>query len=248
MVPYPLFNSGVSIATNPWAKYRYDSLQLRLSKRFAGDRSRSGALTVVFGYTFSKNFQDANFLNVYDEKPVHELVAYDKPQNLSLSGVWDMPFGKGRHFLPQANRLVNAVAGGWSVHYVYTYRSGNPVAGIDAVNYCGTLLVDNQNRDQWFNNNSSCYKNRPNYTLRNVPDRYAWLRQMDMTNVNLAGSKTFSVTERWKFSLRAEAFNLFNHPIYGAPSTSITSATFGQLPTDQQNFPRIIQISAKILF
>jgi hypothetical protein len=248
MTPYPLFNSGVSIATNPWAKYRYDSLQLRATRRFTGDRNRGGALTVVFGYTFSKNFQDANFLNAYDAKPVHELVAYDKPQNLSLSGVWDLPFGKGRHFLPQPNRVVGAVVGGWSMHYVYTYRSGNPVAGIDAMNYCGTLLMDDQRKDQWFNNNSSCYKNRPNYTLRNVPDRYAWLRQMDMTNVNLAGSKTFSVTERFKFSLRGEAFNLLNHPFYGAPATSITSATFGQLPKDQQNFPRIIQISAKILF
>jgi len=55
-------------------------------------------------------------------------------------------------------------------------------------------------------------------------------------------------TERFKFSFRAEAFNLLNHPLYGAPSTSITSATFGQLPNDQQNFRRIIQVSARILF
>ncbi len=248
MVPYPLFNSSIGIASNPWAKYRYDSLQLRLQKRFTGDRNRGGALTVVFAYTFSKNFQDANFLNVYDAAPVHQLVPHDKPQNLSLSGVWDLPFGKGRHYLPGASRLLNAAVGGWSMHYVFTYRSGNPVGGIDAVNYCGTLLVENQTSDRWFNNDASCYKNRPNYTLRNVPDRYPWLRQMDLTNVNLAMSKTFPIVERFKFSLRAEAFNLMNHPLYGAPATSITSATFGQLPKDQQNFPRIVQISAKILF
>jgi hypothetical protein len=248
MTPYPLFNSGVSIASNPWASYRYDSLQLKAVKRFTGDRNKSGALTVVFGYGFSKNFQDANFLNVYDTKPVHELVPYDKPQNVTLSGVWDLPFGKGRHFLAQANRLTGAVLGGWSMHYVYTYRSGNPVAGIDAVNSCGSLLVDNQTNDHWFNNDPNCYKSRPNYTLRTVPDRYGWLRQMDNTNVNLAAAKTFSVTERWKFSFRAEAFNLLNHPLYGAPTTTFTSATFGQLPKDQQNFPRIIQVSARIIY
>ena len=33
-------------------------------KRFTGDRNKSGALTVVFGYSFSKNFQDANFLTL----------------------------------------------------------------------------------------------------------------------------------------------------------------------------------------
>jgi len=61
-------------------------------------------------------------------------------------------------------------------------------------------------------------------------------------------SAKVGLTERFKFSFRAEAFNLLNHPLYGAPSTSITSATFGQLPRDQQNFPRIVQISAKFLF
>jgi hypothetical protein len=116
------------------------------------------------------------------------------------------------------------------------------------VNSCGTLLLADQTNNNWFNNDPTCYKNRANYTLRTAPDRYPWLRQMDNTNVNLALAKTFTVTERFKFSFRAEAFNLMNHPLYGAPSTSITSATFGQLPRDQQNFPRIIQMSAKILF
>jgi hypothetical protein len=91
--------------STPWARYRYDALQLRAEKRFSGNRNLGGALTVVFGYTFSKNFQDANLLNNWDlsERPVHELVSYDKPQNLSLSGVWDLPFGKNRHFLAHTN-------------------------------------------------------------------------------------------------------------------------------------------------
>jgi hypothetical protein len=175
-------------------------------------------------------------------------VSYDKPQNVTLSGVWDLPFGKGRHFLAGARGFTNLALGGWSMHYVYTYRSGNPIGGIDATNYCGTLLVDNQTNNQWFNNDPTCYKSRPNYTLRNVPDRYPWLRQMDNTNVNVAMAKTFAFMERWKFAFRAEAFNLLNHPLYGAPSTSFTAATFGQLPRDQQNFPRIVQVSARLLF
>src|SRR5260370_32981191 len=59
---FPLFN-GVTMSTNPWASYRYDSLQLRTEKRFTGNRDIGGALTLVFGYTFSKNFQTANRLN-----------------------------------------------------------------------------------------------------------------------------------------------------------------------------------------
>jgi hypothetical protein len=248
MAPYPLFNSGVSIANTPWAHYRYDSLQLKAVKRFTGDRNKGGALTIVFGYSFSKNFQDANFLNVYDAKPVHELVSYDKPQNVTLSGVWDLPFGRGRHLLPHANRLVDGIAGGWTLNFIYRYNSGNPVAGMDTVDSCVELLVPEQVHDQWFNNTKSCYKARPSYTLRNVPDRYAWLRQMDNTTVNLAGAKTFLLTERFRFNLRAEAFNLLNHPLYGAPDTNYQDARFGMLPVGQQNFPRLIQISGKVLW
>ncbi|MBS1855891.1 MAG: carboxypeptidase regulatory-like domain-containing protein [Acidobacteria bacterium] len=247
---FPLFN-GVTENTNPWARYRYDALQLSVSKRFAGVRSRGGALTMVFAYTFSKNTQWANIINNWNlaEGPVHELVSYDKPQSVSYTGVWDLPFGHGRHFLVSTNKYVNGAIGGWTMNWIYRYTSGIPVAGIDAVNYCSPqFLVSNQIPGEWFNNTPNCYRARPNYTLRAVPDRYAWLRQMDNSSINLAGAKTFTFTERWRFNLRAEAFNLFNHPLYGAPDTTRTDVRFGMLPVGQQNFPRLIQVSAKLLF
>jgi len=221
-----------------------------VQKRFSGNRSKGGALTMIFSYTFSKNFQEANILNNYNlaEGPVHELVSYDKPQNLSYSGVWDLPIGKGRHFFSAPNKVVDKAISGWTINWIYRFTSGNPVAGIDAVSYCPDFLLANQTHDQWFNNTGACYKARAGYTLRVVPDRYAWLRQMDNTTMNLAGAKTFSLTERWRFNLRAEAFNLFNHPLYGAPDTTRTDARFGMLPVGQQNFPRLIQVSGKILF
>jgi hypothetical protein len=247
--PYPLFN-GVTMSTNPWAVYRYDSLQLRAEKRFLGNRNAGGAFTTILSYTFSKNFQTATRLNNWDyaETPVHELVSYDKPQNLSLSGVWDLPFGKGRHFFTGTNRALDAVIGGWTLNLIYRYNSGFPVSGMNVVFSCSSLLIADQTHDQWFNNTKSCYKALPSYTLRTAPDRYPWLRQMDNTTVNLAGAKTFLLTEHWRFNLRAEAFNLLNHPLYGAPDTTYTDARFGMLPVGQQNFPRLIQISAKVLF
>ncbi|MCU1262561.1 MAG: hypothetical protein JWO80_5446, partial [Bryobacterales bacterium] len=81
-----------------------------------------------------------------------------------------------------------------------------------------------------------------------APDRYPWLRHMDNMTMNLAMAKTFTLTERWKFNLRGESFNLANHPLYGAPDTTYTDARFGMLPVAQQNFPRLIQVSAKLLF
>jgi len=66
--------------------------------------------------------------------------------------------------------------------------------------------------------------------------------------VNLAGSKNFQLTEHWRLNLRAEAFNLLNHPLYGAPDTTYSDARFGMLPVGQQNFPRLIQLAGRISF
>lgn len=247
--PFPLFN-GITDSTNPWAKYRYDGLQLRAEKRFSGDRSRSGVLTMIFSYTFSKTFEANHRLNNWNtlEAPIHEISNYDKPQNIAFSGVWDIPVGKGRRWYTQPNKVVGQIVNGWNVNWIYRFTSGIPVNRMDVIYQCDTYLTDNQTHDHWFNNDRSCYKGRPNYTLRVVEDRFANLRQMDNPSLNIAAAKTFSLTERWKFNLRGEAFNVTNTPLYGGPDTGYQNVRFGMLPVGQQNFPRLVQISAKLLF
>lgn len=247
---YPLF-ANIRNEINPWGRYRYDSLQLKVDKRFTGDRNIIGGLTMVFSYTFSKMFQETNYLNTWNydhEKPVKELVAYDKPQNIAYSGIWDLPFGRGRHFLSSTNTVVGGITGGWRVNWVFRYISGAPIAGINAINSCGVLLVDDQTKDRWWNNDKTCWKANPSFTIRTVEDRYAWLREMENITANLAAAKTFKLTERWGFQLRGEAFNLANRPINRPAPTSITDARFGMLSIEQRNFPRTIQVSAKLQF
>jgi hypothetical protein len=159
-----------------------------------------------------------------------------------------MPFGRHRAFASHANRWADGVIGGWTMNYIFTFNSGIPVGGINTLFSCDTLLTTDQTHDHWFNDTKSCFRGLPNYVLRTVPDRYPWLRQMDNTTMNLSIVKTFTVTERWKFNLRGEAFNLMNHPLYAGPDTTYTDARFGMLPLGQQNFPRLVQVSAKILF
>ena len=66
--------------------------------------------------------------------------------------------------------------------------------------------------------------------------------------MNIAFEKAFPLTERYKLTLRGEAFNLANTVIRGGPDTNFSDANFGQLPLAQQNFPRLVQLAAKFYF
>ena len=65
-------------------------------------------------------------------------------------------------------------------------------------------------------------------------------------NWDMAVSRQFAVSERWKLLFRSDFFNILNHANWNNPTTSITSSTFGQVTGFGS--PRIIQMSMKILF
>lgn len=57
------------------------------------------------------------------------------------------------------------------------------------------------------------------------------LRGFPSHQVDLALRRSFPLKEQVKLVFRAEAFNLFNHPNFGLPTRSLTSALFGQTTT-----------------
>jgi hypothetical protein len=248
LYPLPLFN-GITESTQPWSKYRFDSLQLRVERRFFGNR-RVGGLLTTLSYTFQKTFEANHRLNNWNlaEAPVHELSVYDKPQNLSITGVWDLPFGNRRAFLSESPAVVRAIVSDWNFNTVITYFAGFPTAWPNAVFTCSSYFVADQTHDQWFNNTQGCWKGRASYTLRDTGDRFAWLRNPGRTNVNVALARTFHLTERYAMQLRGESFNTTNTPMFGGPDTTYTDARFGMLPIAQQNFPRLVQLSARVTF
>ena len=73
------------------------------------------------------------------------------------------------------------------------------------------------------------------------------LRGPRATNFDISLFKNMKINERLRAQLRAEAFNVFNHPQFGIPTTGITSNAFGRI-SSQQNSPRDIQLALKFLF
>jgi hypothetical protein len=59
--------------------------------------------------------------------------------------------------------------------------------------------------------------------------------------------KSVVFTEKVNFTLRFEAFNIFNRVRMGTPDSTVTSANFGIIRS-QGNDPRRMQFGAKIAF
>src|ERR1700740_2541653 len=103
--PYPQYTS-VQLAGQGSYGSIYHSLQLTVQKRFAG------AGSVLVAYTNAKLISDTDTLTSWLETGVgsiqdnyhpraeRSLSSQDVPQRLVISYVLDLPFGRGRRFLP----------------------------------------------------------------------------------------------------------------------------------------------------
>jgi len=73
------------------------------------------------------------------------------------------------------------------------------------------------------------------------------LRGPRLSDTDLSLFKTFSITERLRFTFRVEAFNVWNHPSFSAPSGNIEAATFGNI-TSTSVGARVMQFGGKLSF
>jgi hypothetical protein len=72
-------------------------------------------------------------------------------------------------------------------------------------------------------------------------------------DLDMSGEKDTKLTERVSFNLRADAFDILNHPNFGQPSGNVQSAVFGQISstrfaTSDGGSSRQLQISGKFVF
>jgi hypothetical protein len=247
--------------------YRSDQMQVRIEQRAFGNSAgggKAGVLTWVLSYAFGKAFEANHRLNDWNtlEPVIKEIDNTDKAQNLTISGVWDLPLGHDRRFLNVNNPVARLLADNWRVAPILSYASGNPTGMPNLINKCGNdWHSKNQNEDSWIENSRDqtstaavkplvCYAQLANgNVLRTNPDRFSDIRDPSVGPfINLAIEKTMPIHERYRLQFRAESFNLSNHPQRPGPDTSFTSATFGQLPKSQLNFPRLVQLAAKFYF
>jgi len=254
---WPLF-TGLTQNFIQVGRYRSDMLQVKAERRVYGSE-KGGLMTFILAYTWGKQMQADHRQQSWDttEPLTYEIDDQTQAHAVAFSGVWDPPIGKNRHFLNVNNSVASKLVSNWRVDYILTYNTGIPLGQIGALNFCGKWTADGvtfadgttgQSALHWFNNNKSCYASLPANILNPYPDRFSFLFEPTVPQLNAAIEKTTTFHERYKLLLRLESFNVSNSAIRGNPSTSFTNTLFGVLPNTQKNFPRSIQLGGKFIF
>ena len=240
--PYPQYASISS--WEPRGISRYNALQLTAEKRF------SGGLSFLASYTFSKSMdmggggnsasaESRN--NVQDPRNLsldYGLSDFNYPHRVTLSGDYELPFGKGRKFLAGASRPLDTIAGGWAVTSIITAQDGPPGSLSVASSTSNTGTTQYPNRicngnlspsqrtiQHWFD--TSCYVTPPLYTFGNAGRNV--MIAPGLVEWDFGAHKDFRLTERFGLTFRGEFFNILNKANFAYPSTSIGSLTAGTI-------------------
>jgi hypothetical protein len=185
----------------------------------------------------------------------------DIRQSLSVSSVYELPFGRGKHFL-NGGGVAAKVLGGWQLSGIASAASGRPL----------DILIDRKSLAMLDGNKKS---QRPdlvpgvpiyaaNRTINNwfnpaafaTPAVDTWgdlgrnvARGPGYYEIDTALQKKTAVTEQVAVDFRVEAFNLFNHPIYGDPDTDVSDGSaFGVVTTQLNSGATGIGSSRRIQF
>jgi hypothetical protein len=223
-------------------------MQVRTEKRF------SRGYTLQLAYTWSKLMEATSLLNSFDPMPYETLSGSDRTHRLSVSGIVELPFGRGRRFASQAPRLLDGVIGGWQLNAVVNRQSGGPL-GFGNVIFRGDLkdipLPKSQRTvERWFNIDAGFERDTQkqlSYNVRTMPMVFGGIRGDGQARWDISAIKSFPIRERVQLQFRAEAFNAWNHPNFDNPNTSVTSTAFGTI-TSVSPLPRQFQLALKLTF
>ncbi len=245
--PFPQFGN---VSFNDPAGFSwYHSLQSRIEKRF------SKGYTIQVSYTFSKNMQATEFLNAVDPMPYRSISDLDRPHRLVTSGIWELPFGRGRKWGAGMPKPLEFFAGGWQLNGVVQKQSGPPLCFGDVWtlftgNPDSVVLPKSQRRvDRWFNTDAGFNKNNAQQLASNLrvsPLRLSGIRGDGQSRWDFSVIKSFRLAEKGVFQFRAECLNSWNHPNLSGPNTTPTNTAFGTITG--QDVPRSWTFSLKFSY
>ncbi len=259
---YPDLGGISGTASNGFGNYTAASVNfikhagngLNLTAAYTWSHTLANSGTTLSG---SNGFGYLNPLNLATS---YSNAAWDIPQTFHAGFNWEIPFGKGKTWGSNMNKVENTLIGNWSMDGIWTLNSSiGPFTLRD--NTCQgqfwTCLPSivpgmssnaappgGRNPNEWFNTaniiatDAMTYGNIGLQSMLGPPQRV----------LNLALTKQFDLTERFKVQFRGETFNMANTPQFGYPGNNRYASNFGQITSTLPSSYRTYQFSLHFLF
>jgi hypothetical protein len=220
----------------------YNAFEVKVEKRF------TQGLQFISHYTYSHSSSyDSNYYAI-DHSIAWGPTNWNRNHVWVFSPVYELPFGKGKKYMGDAGRVRDHVVGGWQLSSNTTWASGLPwtagfskCGGEQDVGVCrpnkgtGSFHTGVSGSIDPAHHNLTFYTPVPDITNpANPPGPFADPTKGHLGNIgrnsfwgpraftsDLSIVKKFPVYERFNLQFRTDIFNLFNHPVYANPNTTI---------------------------
>ena len=279
--PFPYY-TGVYQSYSRTQSYNGNYLYVTATRRAAK------GLQIIGSYTYGK-LMDVPIFDLLLNSPGAGTNSVNGPQNwrdpsgdysvdvqdvthrVTISGLYDLPFGPEKKFL-SGGSIVDRMLGGFQLNVIMTTESGRPLV-ISGANNQGIALrpsirpgasvkLAHPTISKWFN--TDAFINPPDYSFGNAPRAIASARGPSQCNFDMSVFKTTPIAHGARLEFRIEAYNALNHTQLGQPNATFvagspadpsnptaeggrnTSSTFGTVTSALS--ARIVQLGAKILF
>ena len=236
--PYPQYGD-LNVYGWPGTSDHYYALQMK------AERPMANGMTFLVAYNYNQEFHGNWFNDVayYNNK----ITMFDRGyarHNIRIAGTYELPIGRGRQFLSNIPTALDYVIGGWATSQILMWRSGNLLGYFGQADVSGD---PRQNVPAGHYFNPAVFSVPQPYTPRTNPFYYDGLRGPNLWQLDSTLVKYFKVTERIKFELRMEFYNMPNVFMPSDPDLGIGSGTMGK-STWINNYGREIQFNGRVHF
>jgi len=213
-----------------------------------------------------------NYGDMYNLRLLKSIASYDQTHLVKLTYVYELPFGKGKHFLAGGG-VAAAIVGGWRISGIQSYGSGLPMnISTDAPSFdigaysnpptvstykgwtapysgrfnpYGELYLQPQPANA--NSSTNIFPAQSSTSFGNSTTYNPDFRSWPQFNEDLGVSRTFRFKERFRLEFRGESFNVFNRVWFGplGGATSLGNPNWGKWQS-QVNTPRVMQLTGRL--
>jgi hypothetical protein len=260
----PLPQYGAITYQTPYAHSSYNGMNVQLERRFSHGLGLSAAYTWAHSID---NVQEqfggpgGDIQQTSDFGASRSSSGFDTRQRFVISGVYELPFGKGRALMNR-NGFLDLVFGGWQMTSIGSFQTGSPFSitvaqalqrlGADNLvdwraDLVGDPSVPNPNQNLWLNPKAFALPRNAAGVWHYGNSGRNIIIGDGIGNLDCGLMKTFSIRERFRLQFRWEMFNATNSPQYANPVIGVDNPDLGKSQSTI-NSPRQMQFALRLSF